>query len=82
MKIIISMILIGFWVMLPPVMILFDLSGYAVDNFSAESNEGIVTYLFKSYTFTLPDFNFWIGRMLNFLQILSLLVVYVLLKES
>ena len=66
--------------MLPIGFLFFETGGFQEFNNVVTDNTNIVTVMTQMYTFTFPSINFWFARLLNLLQILSTLVLYLLIR--
>lgn len=91
MKTPLAIFLLCFWGFLPVFMMLANTGGFTEfpDSSTISFCEGLLCKdggLFHDYlefaTFTFPELNFILGRVLNLIQIISILVAYLLIREG
>lgn len=81
-KILIAMTLVAFWLVLPIGMLFFGVAGFDKVDLSSIEKDNPVTFVLNLYTFSFPELNWFFARLLNIMQIFTLVVGYVLIREG
>lgn len=83
----IAVFLIAFWLFLPLPMMLFNVGEFREITIDESTNEisvlsSVPATYFDLLIFNIPNANFWLLRFINFLQLMTLLVAYLLIREG
>lgn len=80
-KILIALTLVGFWLFLPIGFIYFGVAGFEDVSFRQLESQNPINFLASMFFYTFPSINWFFGRLLNLLQVLTAVMVWAIIKN-